>query len=100
MAIESQGLYCWFTTTTGGGTASNQAVEEVKSVSGPSGQAGVIDITHLQSTAKEKMMGLRDEGQITLTCNYSASTNATSIQNKMREMRASRGKGNLRIGFS
>lgn len=38
----------------------------VTGFNGPGGQAAVIDITTLQSTAKEKLVGLRDEGQISL----------------------------------
>lgn len=100
MALESQGLFCWFTTTTSGSTAATALVEEVKSISGPSGAAAVLDITHLQSTAKEKMIGLRDEGQISLSVNYVCGTNATNMQNKMRESRAQRTKSCIRIGFS
>jgi len=45
-------------------------VGEVVDFGGPGGAAGVIDVTHLQSTAKEKMIGVRDEGQLTMTLNY------------------------------
>ncbi len=34
------------------------------------GSASVIDVTDLDSDAKEKMIGLADEGQVTLTLNY------------------------------
>lgn len=47
-----------------------QTIGSITDFAGPGGQAAVIDITHIQSTAKEKMMGLRDEGQLTLTMNY------------------------------
>lgn len=45
------------------------ALGEVKSIQGPGGSASVIDTTNLSSTAKEKAMGLQDEGQITLELN-------------------------------
>lgn len=45
-------------------------IPEVKSWSGPSGTANVQDVTTLQSTAKEKRTGLKDEGQLTLNINY------------------------------
>jgi hypothetical protein len=36
------------------------------------GSAAVIDVTDLDSTAKEKLMGVKDEGSITLNFNYIA----------------------------
>lgn len=45
-------------------------IPEIKSWSGPSGTSNVQDVTTLQSTAKEKRTGLKDEGQITLNINY------------------------------
>lgn len=47
-------------------------IGEVVDFSGPGGAAAVIDITSLQSTAKEKLIGLRDEGQLSMTLNYNA----------------------------
>lgn len=44
-------------------------VGEITDFDGPSGSASVIDTTNLQSTAKEKLMGLPDEGQFSLTIN-------------------------------
>lgn len=48
------------------------AIGQVISFSGPSGAAAIIDVTNLGSTAKEKIIGIRDEGQFTLEVNYSA----------------------------
>jgi len=45
-------------------------IPEVKSFNGPGGGAAVIDVTDLQSTAKEKRMGLQDEGQLGFNINY------------------------------
>lgn len=45
-------------------------IGEITDFTGPGGAAAVIDITHLQSTAKEKLVGLRDEGQLSMTLNY------------------------------
>ena len=47
-------------------------ISEITDFSGPGGQAAVIDMTHLQSTAKEKKIGLRDEGQLSLSVNFNA----------------------------
>jgi hypothetical protein len=46
-------------------------IAEIRSFSGPGGQANIIDATTLQSTGKEKVMGLQDEGQLTLELNFS-----------------------------
>ncbi len=47
---------------------------QVKGLTGFSGLGGgsasVIDVTDLDSDAKEKMVGLADEGQVNLTLNY------------------------------
>jgi hypothetical protein len=45
-------------------------IGEVKSFNGPGGQAGDIDVTTLESTAKEFRRGLQDEGEISLECNF------------------------------
>jgi len=45
-------------------------IPEIKSFQGPGGAAAVIDVTDLGSSAKEKRMGLPDEGQLTANINY------------------------------
>ena len=45
-------------------------VGEVVDFQGPGGQATVIDVTHLKSTAREKLIGLPDEGQFTFSMNF------------------------------
>ena len=97
MALESQGVICFFSTTTSGSTAAAAIVGGVSGFNGPSGAANVIDITSLQSTAKEKLMGLRDEGKITVDVYFSATDVA---QTKMRECRANRTKCNLGLGLT
>lgn len=62
-------------------------IGEVTDHNGPGGQAAVIDMTHYQSTAKEKKIGLRDEGQLSLSILY----NATDAgQKQCRDDRANR----------
>jgi hypothetical protein len=68
-----------------------QQVGAVISFSGPSGAAGVIDVTTMQSTAKEKLIGLRDEGQVSMEVNLSSSS--TDLHSKLRDDRATRRKG-------
>ena len=47
------------------------AIAEIRSFSGPGGTAAIIDATTLGSAGKEKVMGLKDEGTISLECNFS-----------------------------
>lgn len=87
MAFESQGTEFFWSTSTAASTASGSLVGEVTDFSGPGGQANVIDVTHLLSTAKEKLVGLRDEGQLTMSLNLSF-TDAAQIA--LRADRATR----------
>lgn len=87
MAIESQGAVFFWSTSTAASTSTSHAVAEVVGFNGPTGSANVIDASHLGSTAKEKLIGLRDEGQVTLDVNYRPGTTA---QDYMRTCRAQR----------
>lgn len=95
MAYNAQGSYVYWSTTTVLSTAI--AIGSVVGFNGPSGSAPIIDATHLQSTAKEKIMGLADEGQISLDCQFNPSD---SGQTKLRECRAARTKGHWAIKHS
>ena len=97
MAMEAQGCAVFFSTTSSMTTAAGGRVGQVVSFTGPSGAAGVIDVTHLASTAKEKLMGLRDEGNIGFSCNFLATD---AVQIKVREQRATRTLSNIAIGFT
>lgn len=92
MAIESQGTLVFWSTTTSMSTA--QAVSEVTSVGGPNISAGKIDVTHLASTAKENIIGLRDSGDVTLDMIYN-STDAGQLA--LRNDLATRSKRRLAI---
>ena len=87
MAFESQGTEFYWSTSTAASTAAGTLVGQVKDFSGPGGQAAVIDVTNLLSTAKEKLVGLRDEGQLTMSLNLSFSDAA---QVALRADRATR----------
>ena len=87
MAIESQGTIFYWSTSTAASTSTSHAVAEVVGFNGPSGGANVIDVSHLGSTAKEKLLGLRDEGQVTLDVNFRP---GTTSQDYMRTCRAQR----------
>lgn len=95
MAIESQGTRIYWSTSTAFSTA--QEVGGVTGFNGPSGSANVIDITNLGSTAKEKLMGLPDEGQISFDVIY-LSTDTGQIA--MRTDRGSRTKRNVAIALN
>jgi len=92
MALESQGSKVYFSTSTALSTAIE--VGEVVGFNGPTGQANTIDVTHLGSSAKEFMMGLRDEGEITLDINFKPTDTG---QTKLRECRANRTKSHFAI---
>lgn len=68
LALESQGMQVF-----SGSGASPQvwsAITELFDIGGPDGSANEIDVTDLDSTAKEFRMGLKDSGTITLGLNY------------------------------
>lgn len=67
-----------------------ETIGEVVGFNGPSGSAGVIDITHLGSTAKEKQIGIRDEGQLSLDVIFD--TEATALHSLLRADRNTREK--------
>lgn len=53
-----------------GSPVSYATISEIKSFNGPGGSAAVIDVTDLTSAAKEKRMGLQDEGQLGFNINF------------------------------
>ena len=94
-AIETQGFY--FRIGNGDSPLTYTEVKEVTSFNGFDGQAAEIDVTHLQSTAKEFLMGLQDFGSFSIECSYLA---ADSGQDKMRAAKASRAIQDFKIEFS
>jgi hypothetical protein len=85
--LNSQGVEFYWSNTTAYSTASTCLVGEVTDFSGPGGQAAVIDVTHLGSTAREKRIGIRDEGQMTLGVNFVPADVAQAV---LRSDRATR----------
>jgi hypothetical protein len=93
MAVtNAQGSVIYWSTTTVLSTVIS--ISNVIGYNGPSGSAPIIDATHLASTAKEKVMGLADEGQIALDMFYDP---ADTGQTRLRECRASRVKGHWAV---
>ena len=72
------------------------AIGEVTDFGGPGGAAAVIDVTHLESTAITKIIGLPDEGQFTMSLNYNATDTG---QNGLKSDRAARVKNLYDIKF-
>lgn len=66
-AIESQGVKLYIGQETS--PTSFLAIGNVTDISGPGGQASVIDVSNLDSVAREKLMGLPDEGQVSFNVN-------------------------------
>ena len=72
-------------------------IGEVTDFSGPDGTASEIDTTHLQSTAKEFLMGLPDEGTISLSINWAP---ADTGQLAVKAARKARTKKDFKITYS
>lgn len=73
------------------------AINEIQGFSGPGGAAKVIDVTNLQSTAKEKRIGLADEGQFSLDMNFNP---ADAGQARLYTLRNSQATGAFRVTYS
>lgn len=66
MAIETQGTILFWSTSTAASTSTAVTVGGIVDFSGPGGQANEIDITNINSSAKEYIIGLKDEGDFTM----------------------------------
>jgi len=77
--VETQGTKFFWSTSTALSTA--QAILGVKTMSGFGGSSPIIDVSDVNSTAREKRIGLRDAGELTLGGNYNPdSTVAVGIR--------------------
>lgn len=94
-ALEAQGMK--LKRGTGSGPVVYTDIPEIKSFSGPGGSASVQDVTDLNSTAKEKRMGLADEGQLQFTINYLPDN---AVHAGLRTDRASRAKTPFKLVFT
>lgn len=93
-AIESQGITLQYSS---GSPTSFSTIANVVGFSGPGGSASVIDTTNLSSTAKEKLMGLPDEGQFTLDLNFDPDS---ASHQALRAARAARTRTEFKINFT
>lgn len=72
-------------------------VKEIAKFNGFDGKAAEIDVTNLQSTAKEFIMGLQDFGTMTLDCNHVPTDPGQVI---MRTAKSDRVKRQFKLTFS
>lgn len=93
-AIESQGITVKYSV---GSPTTFASIANVTGFSGPGGSASVIDVTNLSSTAKEKLMGLPDEGQFTIDINLDPD-DASHVA--LRGARAARTRTEFQITFT
>ena len=96
-AIKSQGVGIFLL-----GTASPQVyaeVPDVVSISGPTGTAGEIDVTALDSTAREFLISLPDEGSVDLELIWGGKTSNVA-QNALRTARANQTLNTFQIRLS
>jgi hypothetical protein len=75
MALPTQGTA--FTIKVGAGTAT--PIGQAVSWSGPRFDRNEIDTTHLASTAKEYLLGLKDPGEFTIDVNFDLSDPGQSL---------------------
>lgn len=94
-ALEAQGM----TIARGDGASPEvfTTIPEIKSFTGPSGSASIIDVTDLSSAAKEKRMGLKDEGQISFNMSYIPSD---TVHAALRADRSNRTLRNFQMTFT
>ena len=78
-----------------------EEIGEIVSIDGPSGSVNVIDITNLGSTAREKLVAIQDEGQVTMEVLTNLTTDSTAInQWKLRDLRQAGIKSFFDIRFT
>ncbi len=94
-ARDSMSVVCYWATVTVESTLAANHIGEITGFSGPSLSAAVIDVTNLKSTAKEKLIGIYDGGQVTINVNWDSCTD--DGQKLMRKSIAGRLKGRLAI---
>lgn len=91
-AVKAQGTR--FAVSAAGSPPSFSFIPEIKTLGGPDGSSPLIDVTDLDSTAKEYLLGLKDEGSFSLGIMYipansvhqtlrAAFNNSTTMQFRM-----------------
>jgi len=95
-ALKTQGTELFMKKGTGTG-ATIVNIAEIRSMDGiGGGSTDTIDVTDWNSTAKEKLTGLTDNGELTMECNFGSQTSMQEIYTK----RASAEVTNFWLAFS
>lgn len=94
-AIETQGFFARI--GNGDSPLTYTEIKEVKTFTAFDGSAAEIDVTHLQSVAKEFRMGLQDNGNLSLDLNY---LSADPGQVLVRAAKSSREIQDFQLEFS
>ncbi len=89
MPYNSLGVQFFISTNTAGSTGATCLIGSITDFNALGGAAAIIDVTNIASTAKEKLAGLYDEGQITMSVSMDSSAIGHA---KLREVRAARSK--------
>lgn len=93
-AIPSQGTK--FAVGVVGSPVTYSDIPEIRSIGGPDGTAPTIDVTDLDSTAKEYLLGLKDEGSFSLDIMYIP---ANTVHASLRSAWSLRTKKSFRMTF-
>lgn len=95
-ALQTQGTILKISDETSSPWTYN-AINNVEGFSGPGGSATVIDVSDLNSTFREKIMGLPDEGQFSFTIQYIPADTQHAL---LRSQRAARALTYFQIDFT
>ena len=98
LTVETQGTKFFWSASSSLSTAVE--ILGVKTASGFGGSSPVIDVSDAKSTSREKRIGLRDAGEVTLGINYNSATAVSPGIRAMETDAASRSKRKLAIKFS
>lgn len=93
-AIQSQGTL--FAYSVDASPPSFNNIPEIRTIGGPDGSAPLIDVTDLNSTAREYLLGLKDEGSFELGILYIP---ANAVHSALRTAWSNRTSLRFRITF-
>jgi hypothetical protein len=94
-AILAQGTK--FAVSADGSPPSFSDIPEIRTIGGPDGSAPTIDVTDLDSTAREYVLGLKDEGSFSLGIMYIPQN---SVHAQLRSAWANRTRLQFRVTFT
>lgn len=94
-AILAQGTK--FAVSVDGSPPSFSDIPEIRTIGGPDGSAPTIDVTDLDSTAREYVLGLKDEGAFSLGIMYIP---ANAVHAQLRSAWANRTRLAFRVTFT